>query len=76
MLDKRDEYHGKRLKREQEKVEKHCERSRKTVMSISFYDDDAGEYWRVLEAFCLRHGTKSGKPQLEFKSRRGLKLHV
>ncbi|WP_258967933.1 hypothetical protein [Scandinavium manionii] len=43
MLDKRDEYHGKRLKREQEKVEKRCELSRKTVMSISFYDDDAGE---------------------------------
>jgi hypothetical protein len=43
MLDKRDECHGKQLKRERKEVAMLCERSRKTVMSISFYDDDEGE---------------------------------
>lgn len=42
MLDKRDECHEERLKIERIVAGILCERSRKTVMSISFCDDDVG----------------------------------
>jgi len=43
MLDKRDEGHEKKLNSRRTEAAIFCEASRKTVTSISFYDDDTGE---------------------------------